>query len=97
MDGVRQSNGTLHFIGLLSDGNVHSHERHLHAMLQHASIVGIRRVRVHVLLDGRDVGERTAETYLERLDECARHAEYRRQRLPYRQWWRAYDHYHGSI
>ena len=61
--------GALHFIGLLSDGNVHSHERHLHAMLRRAATEGCRRVFVHALLDGRDVDERSALLYLERLDE----------------------------
>lgn len=60
--------GTLHFIGLLSDGNVHSHISHLFAMLDRAASEGVRRVRVHPLLDGRDVGERSALTYLDALD-----------------------------
>ena len=61
-------NGTLHFLGLLSDGNVHSHEQHLYAMLARAKADGARRARVHVLFDGRDVGEKSAETYVERLE-----------------------------
>ena len=60
--------GTLHFLGLLSDGNVHSHERHLYAMLARAKADGVRRARVHVLFDGRDVGEKSAEIYVERLE-----------------------------
>jgi 2,3-bisphosphoglycerate-independent phosphoglycerate mutase len=60
--------GTLHFIGLLSDGNVHSHEQHLHQMLERAKQDGVKRVRVHVLFDGRDVGEKSAEIYVERLE-----------------------------
>ena len=68
-----QAGGTVHFIGLLSDGNVHSHIRHLFAMLDRAAAEGVRRVRVHVLLDGRDVGEKSALTYLESLEgELAR-------------------------
>ena len=59
---------TLHLIGLLSDGNVHSHENHLHAMLRQAKKDGIRRVRIHALLDGRDVGQKTAEVYVEHLE-----------------------------
>jgi 2,3-bisphosphoglycerate-independent phosphoglycerate mutase len=66
---VKAHEGTLHFLGLLSDGNVHSHEQHLHAMLKHARQDGVRRVRVHVLFDGRDVGEKSAEIYVERLEE----------------------------
>jgi 2,3-bisphosphoglycerate-independent phosphoglycerate mutase len=56
---------TLHFIGLFSDGNVHSHLDHLKAMIRRAKQDGIRRVRVHVLFDGRDVGETSALEYLD--------------------------------
>jgi 2,3-bisphosphoglycerate-independent phosphoglycerate mutase len=62
--GVRQSNGALHFIGLFSDGNVHSHIRHLKAMLERAKVEGVRTVRLHILLDGRDVGEKSALEYV---------------------------------
>ena len=58
---------TIHFLGLLSDGNVHSHERHLHALLRAAAPSG-KRLAVHVLLDGRDVRDPSAEVYLERLE-----------------------------
>lgn len=59
------SNGsTLHFIGLFSDGNVHSHIDHLKAMVRQAKKEGIKRVRVHILLDGRDVGETSALDYV---------------------------------
>ena len=56
--------GTLHFLGLFSDGNVHSHIDHLRAMLIRAKADGVSRVRVHVLLDGRDVGETSALDYV---------------------------------
>jgi 2,3-bisphosphoglycerate-independent phosphoglycerate mutase len=56
---------TLHFIGLFSDGNVHSHLDHLKAMIGQAKKEGIRRVRVHILFDGRDVGETSALDYLD--------------------------------
>ena len=65
---VKKEKSTLHFIGLLSDGNVHSHENHLYAMLREAKKNAVKKVRVHVLFDGRDVGEKSAETYVERLD-----------------------------
>lgn len=61
--------GTLHFIGLLSDGNVHSHINHLLALLDDAHAEGVARVRVHVLLDGRDVEPHSAPVYLARLEE----------------------------
>ncbi|HOJ05213.1 MAG TPA: 2,3-bisphosphoglycerate-independent phosphoglycerate mutase [Bacteroidota bacterium] len=60
--------GTLHFIGLLSDGNVHSHIDHLYAMIDRAATQGVRRIRVHALLDGRDVDEKSALRYLEPLE-----------------------------
>ena len=56
--------GTLHFIGLFSDGNVHSHIDHLKAMLSRAKEDGVRRVRIHILIDGRDVGETSALDYI---------------------------------
>jgi 2,3-bisphosphoglycerate-independent phosphoglycerate mutase len=59
---------TLHFIGLLSDGNVHSHQDQLEAMLERAVADGCRRLRVHPLLDGRDVPSTSALTYVDRLE-----------------------------
>ncbi len=62
---VVDSRGTFHFIGLLSDGNVHSHIDHIKALVQKAKEAGVQRVRVHALLDGRDVGETSALEYFE--------------------------------
>jgi 2,3-bisphosphoglycerate-independent phosphoglycerate mutase len=56
--------GTLHFLGLFSDGNVHSHINHLTELIKRAKQEGARKVRVHVLLDGRDVGETSALEYV---------------------------------
>ena len=58
-------NSTLHFIGLFSDGNVHSHIDHLKAMIAEAKRRGVAKVAVHALIDGRDVGETSALDYLE--------------------------------
>ena len=55
----------LHFIGLFSDGNVHSHLNHLKAMIVAAKHDGVAKVAVHALIDGRDVGETSALEYLE--------------------------------
>jgi 2,3-bisphosphoglycerate-independent phosphoglycerate mutase len=68
VDRVRQSGEPLHFIGLLSDGNVHSHIEHLFAMLRRASAEGVTEVRVHALIDGRDVPETSALSYVDRLE-----------------------------
>jgi 2,3-bisphosphoglycerate-independent phosphoglycerate mutase len=65
-DGRRPSDGrTLHFLGLFSDGNVHSHLDHLKAMIKQAKKEGVKRVRIHVLFDGRDVGETSALEYVD--------------------------------
>lgn len=61
--------GTIHFIGLLSDGNVHSHIEHLYKLIEKCAELGIKRVRVHALLDGRDVGERSALNYVVPTEE----------------------------
>jgi len=61
--------GTVHFLGLLSDGNVHSHIGQLLGLLDRCAEENAPRVRVHVLTDGRDVGERSALTYLEQLEQ----------------------------
>ncbi|HUS64234.1 MAG TPA: 2,3-bisphosphoglycerate-independent phosphoglycerate mutase [Kofleriaceae bacterium] len=61
--------GALHFIGLLSDGNVHSHIEHLFAMLRRAAQESVKKVFVHVLLDGRDVPATSALEYVDRLEE----------------------------
>ena len=65
IENVKKSGGTLHFLGLFSDGNVHSHIDHLKAMIVEAKKEGVARVRVHALLDGRDVGETSALEYIE--------------------------------
>ena len=61
--------GTLHLIGLVSDGNVHSHIDHLMAMIDRAMDDGVIRLRVHVLTDGRDVPARSALSYIRPLEE----------------------------
>ncbi len=60
---------TLHFLGLFSDGNVHSHIDHLKALIEGAKRDGVSRVRVHILLDGRDVGETSALEYVDPFEE----------------------------
>lgn len=62
---VVPSHKTLHFIGLFSDGNVHSHLDHLKAMIEKAKEEGVSKVRIHILLDGRDVGETSALEYID--------------------------------
>ena len=67
--GVKSNNSTLHFLGLFSDGNVHSHIDHLTALIKKAKDEGVKSVRVHILLDGRDVGETSALDYVLPFEE----------------------------
>ena len=64
VSGVKNNDSTLHFLGLFSDGNVHSHINHLKALIAKAKDEGVKRVRIHILLDGRDVGETSALDYV---------------------------------
>ena len=68
IDNCKANSSTLHFIGLLSDGNVHSNISHLIAMLKEAKSAGVKKVRIHALLDGRDVPATSAHTYIEQLE-----------------------------
>jgi 2,3-bisphosphoglycerate-independent phosphoglycerate mutase len=60
---------TLHLLGLLSDGNVHSHIDILLAMLDRAAAMGLKRVRIHAMLDGRDVPPTSALIYIDQLEQ----------------------------
>jgi 2,3-bisphosphoglycerate-independent phosphoglycerate mutase len=62
---VKGDGRTLHFLGLFSDGNVHSHLDHLKAMIKQAKKEGVKKARIHVLFDGRDVGETSALEYVD--------------------------------
>ncbi len=66
---VKDNASTLHFIGLFSDGNVHSHINHLKAMIDEAKAEGVNKVRIHILIDGRDVGETSALDYILPFEE----------------------------
>ncbi len=63
-----KENSGVHFIGLLSDGNVHSHIKHLEKMIEQCHAAGVGKIRIHTLLDGRDVDETSALIYIDRLE-----------------------------
>jgi len=63
-----ENKSVLHFIGLLSDGNIHSNIAHLKAMLKRAKEQGVSKVRIHILLDGRDVEATSALRYVDELE-----------------------------
>lgn len=69
-DNCRHNASAMHFIGLLSDGNVHSNISHLLALVRRCKADGINKVRVHILLDGRDVPATSALTYVDMLEEA---------------------------
>ncbi|QEG25084.1 2,3-bisphosphoglycerate-independent phosphoglycerate mutase [Mariniblastus fucicola] len=68
LTGSLSADNSLHFIGLLSDGNVHSHINILFALIRQAQKQGIKKVRVHTLLDGRDVPPTSALEYISSLE-----------------------------
>ena len=72
-DGVwyNEGIGTLHFAGIFSDGGVHSHISHLEAMIERAYMEGVRKMRVHAVFDGRDVGPKSEPKFIRRFEEFA--------------------------
>ncbi len=69
MENVKTHDSSLHLMGLLSDGGVHSHIDHLYALLKMAKVQGIKKVYVHAFLDGRDVPPKSAITYIEQTEK----------------------------
>ena len=65
---VKSKNSTMHFIGLLSDGGVHSHNGHLYGLLEMARRSGVSEVFVHCLMDGRDVPPTSGKGFVEELE-----------------------------
>jgi 2,3-bisphosphoglycerate-independent phosphoglycerate mutase len=72
VENVKANDSTLHFIGLFSDGNVHSNLNHLEAMLKRAKSEGVKKARIHPLIDGRDVPPTSALEYVDRFESFLR-------------------------
>ena len=64
---AKENNSALHFMGLLSDGGVHSHNTHLYGLLELAKREGLEKVYVHCFLDGRDTPPASGKGYIEEL------------------------------
>ncbi|MDQ6997008.1 MAG: 2,3-bisphosphoglycerate-independent phosphoglycerate mutase [Mariprofundus sp.] len=64
-----RAGGVLHLMGLLSDGNIHSHLSYFRAVINHAFESGVQQLRIHALLDGRDVGIQTAQKFVCELED----------------------------
>lgn len=66
---VKKNNGTLHLLGMISDGGVHAHISHLFALLELAKRKNVKNVLIHGFTDGRDVPERSALTYIQAIKQ----------------------------
>ena len=80
MDRVAGGSNALHFIGLVSDGGVHSHQRHLHALIEMAGAAQVPHVFVHVITDGRDTSPTGGVRYVAELEDVLQ----QRRRRPHR-------------
>ncbi len=69
-DLLKKNNSTLHITGLCSDGGVHSHIDHLLGLIEWASKIGLKKVAIHVITDGRDTPSKSASKYLKQIEEC---------------------------
>ena len=69
MENAKKNDSALHLIGLLSDGGVHSHITHLYALVEMAKKMGLTKVFVHCLLDGRDVPPSSGKDYVQQLSD----------------------------
>ncbi|MFW5499177.1 MULTISPECIES: 2,3-bisphosphoglycerate-independent phosphoglycerate mutase [unclassified Maridesulfovibrio] len=67
MDNVKAADGRLHFMGLLSDGGVHSHINHLFSLIEVAKDAGIKEIFVHAFMDGRDTSPTSGKVYMQQL------------------------------
>lgn len=67
VENARKNDSAIHFMGLLSDGGVHSHNTHLYALLELAKKAGLAKVYVHCFLDGRDTPPASGKEYIEQL------------------------------
>ncbi len=67
MKNAKENNSSIHFMGLLSDGGVHSHNTHLYGLLEMAKREGLEKVYVHCFLDGRDTPPASGKGYIEAL------------------------------
>jgi 2,3-bisphosphoglycerate-independent phosphoglycerate mutase len=66
------SGATLHVLGLLSPGGVHSHERHIHEMVRLAAAKGVKSIAIHAFLDGRDTPPKSATPSIEAMESVCR-------------------------
>ena len=75
---IKSRNATLHLMGLVSDGGVHSHQNHLEALLQAAKEQQVKETVIHVFLDGRDTPPQSGKGYVQRLQDFLHDLDYGR-------------------
>ena len=68
IENCKKNDSALHFMGLLSDGGVHSHNTHLYGLLELAKKAGLTKVYVHCFMDGRDVPPSSGKSFIEELE-----------------------------
>lgn len=68
IDNIKNTDGTLHFAGIFSDGNIHSNIKHLERLIMQARREGVEHIRVHLVLDGRDVAPQSEPRFIARLE-----------------------------
>ena len=66
---IKTNGNALHIIGLLSDAGIHSHEKLMYACIDAADKIGIKKIVVHAILDGRDTPPQSAYYYIKRLEQ----------------------------
>jgi len=69
IESAKEKNSTLHLMGLLSDGGVHSHEDHLYALIELAKKQGLKKVVIHCFMDGRDTAPDGGAIFVKHLEE----------------------------
>lgn len=69
VENAKENNSALHLVGLVSDGGVHSHIRHLFGLLEMAKEKGLNEVYIHAILDGRDTPPNSAKKYIKQLED----------------------------
>lgn len=69
IESAKEKNSTLHIMGLLSDGGVHSHEDHLYALIKLAKNQGLKKVVIHCFMDGRDTAPDGGAIYIKHLED----------------------------
>ena len=75
LDKIKENNGTLHLMGLVSDGGVHSDIKYMKHLIPHLKNIGVEKLYFHVITDGRDTSTTSALGFIEELDNVMKETE----------------------